>query len=83
MHIFPQVSSAWSIKMIKDDQLKFMRIVHNMYQEHEASESLNTNFNKHAASVTLTQSFPDSIIVDINKLNKNHLIYPQAHVPGF
>ena len=64
MHNFSQASSTWSIKIYKDDQLTLMRIARNSDREHEAVESSKINFNQHASSVIVTQSFPDCIILD-------------------
>ena len=53
---FTQVSSAWSVKIIKEDKLKLMRIDHNVDHEYEAAEFSCVFLNKQAASVTLTKS---------------------------
>jgi len=67
MNNFLRVSIDWFVKIINSNEAKLTRIVQDVHHEHEAVESLTVRLNKLLASVTVTQSRPDSIHVDVNK----------------
>ena len=69
MHDFPRVSSAWIVKIIKKDEAKLMRIVHNIDHEHESVECLPVHLNTQSASVTVIKIRPDHTHVDNNKFS--------------
>ena len=64
---FPQVSSAWIVKIIKKDEVTLTRIAHNIDYGHEAVESFSVHLSKQAVSLTAIKIRPDCIFVDNNK----------------